>query len=246
MFKNLDIRKKILLIMLSALFVVLLATIPYIKYKMDTIKGDQLKQEAEVLTNDLKSLLEANKKVWTTNALQIANNPVLKNAMINKERQKIIDVLNEYGNKFKENTTFNNVKVHVINKDLTSYVKSWNTENYGEELSYSDAYNDVKQQKSSLVTLEPSPKGLRLKGLFPIIHENKFLGIVNFEGGLNSIKRSLKPRNIDFLYLIDNSLLSVAQGIRGNTQISSYTLSQKDYNQQFLDYAKSDLTYRKH
>jgi len=245
MFHKLDIRKKIIILMLSGIILILLATVPYMSYKMNTITGNQLKQEAKTLKNDVSSLLKAKKKIWKTNALQIANNPTIKQAMINDNRKKIINMLNEYGRKFKENTTFNNVKVHIIKNDLTSYVKSWNTENYGENLHYSDSYQEVKENHSPLVTMEPSPKGLRLKGLYPITQDNEFLGIVNFEGGLNSIKRSLKPRNIDFLYLINNSLLNIAENIRGNTSIGSYTLSQKDYNQEFLKYASGKLDISK-
>ena len=56
-----------------------------------------------------------------------------------------------------------------------------------------------------------------------------FTGIVNFEGGLNSIKRSLQEYNTEFLYFMSNEDLSIGKEIQGSPGIEGYTLSQSDF-----------------
>ena len=175
------------------------------------------------------------------NALQIANNPTVTQALLQNDREGLKNELTHYGEIFQEHTGFNNVKIHVIDQDLRSFVKSWDPDDFGEPLDYSLAYKKVKDTGSSVVAMEPSPKGLRLKGLFPIMNDGKFKGIVNFEGGLNSIKRSLKPLDIDFLYFLKDDYLAIAPDLRGNKRLGAYILSQKDVDEPFLRHSADQL-----
>jgi len=230
------------LVGLAVIFIVSL-TVTYMYY--NSAKQERVVTVVEDARQDLQSAIEAKKKVWLTNALQIANNPKVKNALLNDDREKAEEVLNELGSTFKQNTTFNNVKIHLIGKGLNSFYKSWNPEDFGESLEYSKGYSLVKQNKKSHVGMEVSPKGLRLKGLFPIIDQGEFIGIANFEGGLNSIKRTLKPYDIDFLYFMHKDSLDIARGLQDNPGLGEYVLSQKDLNQEFWEYIqKGDLFER--
>jgi methyl-accepting chemotaxis protein len=93
------------------------------------------------------------------------------------------------------------MEIHIIDSELNSFVKSWDASSHGKSLIYSEAYKEIKKTRKPLITMEPSSKGLRLKGLFPVLKEDRFLGIANFEGGLNSIKINLKSEDIEFYIL---------------------------------------------
>jgi len=229
-------------IMIVALVVLMLGVIvPYGMVKYKAIRQADLARTATQMKTYFTNALAAKKDVWLTNALQIAENPVIKQAMQTGDRASAIEMLNKYGELFKENTGFNNVQVHLIDNRLHSFVKSWAREDFGESLDYSPAYREVAQSQEALITLEQSPKGLRLKGLFPVTEDGEYLGIADFEGGLNSIKRTLKPSNIDFLYLLNEKFLHLAAGLSGNPRIGSFVLSQKDADADFLEYARTRL-----
>ena len=241
MFNNTKLSTKILLI-LVLVSVVAVGVNVFIGYtRLNSIKQNTLKSTSQDLKTQMKDSINAKEKVWLTNALQIANNPIIQKAMYEGDRETCISILNEYSQIFKENTTFNNINVHLIDENLNSFVRSWNTEKYGDNLSYSDAYQKVQNTKEPLVTPEMSPKGLRLKGLYPVQYQGEFIGIVNFEGGLNSIKRTLATNNIEFLYLLKNDHLDIATGIEGNTQVGNYILSQKDVDENYLNHSVNNL-----
>ncbi len=243
--KKMNISSKILLIMCAGLSLSLLISVMFLTSKLSVIKDMTLQQQSDLFREKIRESMAAKKKVWLTNALQVAENPTVKKAIVENDRQGIIAVLANYGQVFKEKTGFKNVKIHIIDKDLHSLVKSWDTGHFGEALDYSPAYKKVKQSGDAVVAMEASPKGLRLKGLFPVVSDGAFRGIVNFEGGLNSIKRTLKPEGIDFLYLLDNAYLDIAKSLRGKRKIGRYTLSQKDTDEPFLDHSAEALDIQK-
>lgn len=197
------IRGKILVLFSIIIVVFFAISVPYVYFQFVHIRENTFENTVETMKMELQNALSAKDDVWLTNALQLANNPIISEAMYEGDRQTCIDVLNRYSSLFAENTSFNNVQVHLIDKELTSFVKSWTADEYGESLEYSSAYQHVIRTRQPLVTPEQSPKGMRLKGLYPVSYNDQVVGIVNFEGGLNSIKRLLETNHIEFLYFLE-------------------------------------------
>ena len=234
-------RFKTILIQSVLLVIVLGCIIPYAISQFRTIADHNFNQIARQLEREVSQAVAAKEDVWLTNALQIAKNPAVREAMCSTDRAPAILLLSDYTMTFAENTNFRNVRVHLIDKNLSSFVKSWDAGSYGEALSYSPAYSLVHETSAPMVTMEYAPNGLRLKGLFPIIEKNEFIGIVNFEGGLNSIKRDLKEHGIDFLYLMSEQYIGVAASLTGAARVGDYLVSQKDVNEPFLSYCTTSL-----
>ncbi len=227
---------KILFISLTGLGVMLLVSLLATSIYFNRIKGEQIEKSAKAAQRQFEMAMEAKKKVWLTNALQVAANAYVKKAIQENDRQLADNVLKRLGKTFKENTGFKNVQVHLIDSNLHSFYKSWAPDSYGESLGYSKGYALVKNTLKPDAAMEVSGKGLRLKGLFPILDGDRFLGIANFEGGLNSLKRTLKPHDIDFICFMDADDLSVAQSMKGKAQVARFVLNQKDVDEEYWAY----------
>ena len=240
-FKDLKIRQKLYVVFSGVFILAGIILYFFINYELSIIRDNCLAISKTSMIQEFNNMLTAKKDTWITNALQIAVNETVIEAIENNDRRLLINFLSGLGDVFKNNTNFTNVDVHIVDKELTSMVKSWATEDFGESLSYSEAYREVKKSLKGMAVMEPSSKGLRLKGLFPVIKNGEFLGIVNFEGGLNSIKRDLMFNNIDFLYFIEESYLHIAKNLKNNSNFSGLYLSQNDFNDQFLSYVLRDL-----
>lgn len=233
------INTKLTIMSLSSFILIFVVSFIFTFWYFNKLKNDHIKTAVEKAKQDFEVAMTAKKKVWQTNALQVANNPEVKAAVKENDRQRADKVLKELGKVFKENTGFKNVQVHLIDKDLRSFYKSWAPEKFGEQLSHSKGYALVKNTKKSYASMEVSEKGVRLKGLFPIFDNSQFLGIANFEGGLNSIKRTLKPYNVDFIYFMDGNDTSIARGMNSKPKIDNYYLNQKDIDEDFFNYLKT-------
>ena len=217
----------------------------FISIQMDKLEKMEILKAKKMMTHLFHNTLDAKKDTWLTNALQIGCNTNVIDALAAKDREKTISLLKHYGKIFKENTGFKNVAIHIVDLNLNSFVKSWDPSSHGESLMYSDAYQEIKKRKKPLVTMEESPKGLRLKGLFPILREGEFMGIANFEGGLNSIKRALAPNGIEFLYFMDKKYDNIAKKEKSKRQFKNFYLCQKDVDTEFLDYVVDELDLEK-
>ena len=63
--------------------------------------------------------------------------------------------------------------------------------------------------KKPLVTFEQTARGVRFKAIFPVMDGDEFLGILDFDGGINNFASPLKKSGIDFLYFLDASHASM-------------------------------------
>ncbi|HCY87236.1 MAG TPA: methyl-accepting chemotaxis protein [Desulfobacteraceae bacterium] len=243
--KNMKLNAKLLSISTAGFIIIfcisLVATFVYYT-NVKQVRIDKAVQSAQ---QNFEVAMTAKKKVWQTNALQVANSSEVKKALLEKDREIANTALKQLGKVFKENTGFKNVQVHLIDKDLNSFYKSWAPDKFGEPLSHSKGYALVKSTKKSFVAMEMSSKGIRLKGLFPVLDGTRFIGIANFEGGLNSIKRTLKPYDIDFIYFMDDAFLTVAKGMAKKPKLANYILNQKDVDKEFYDYIQKEGIFKR-
>ncbi|MFZ5570308.1 MAG: bacteriohemerythrin [Thermodesulfobacteriota bacterium] len=238
---KMGVRTRLIITLTSITAVFLAAGIPYFWAQQSTIRQEVLENKAALMARTLDDALTAKKEVWLTNALQLANNPLIQEAMSSGDRKRCQDIIEQYNRIYKEHTSFKNVNVVLADRDLKVFVKSWEPDKSGEELAYSEALKSVRDTRKPLVVLEASELGLRLKGLFPVFHKGEFVGIADFEGGLNSIRRTLEPHEFFFLYFLHNDHLSVAKELRDMPQLGNYTLSINEIDQPFLEYATRRL-----
>ncbi|MGM0623244.1 MAG: methyl-accepting chemotaxis protein [Campylobacterota bacterium] len=242
-FKDLSIKAKLVSIFVLAFVVAGVVLSIFVITQLNSIKKESLEVTKASITKEFENALSAKKDTWLTNALQIASNQNVVQALHDNDRASMIELLNGLGKTFKENTNFNNVNVHIIDKNLQSFVKNWDPDSYGESLEYSQAYKKVLSSKEAMAVMEPSKKGLRLKGLFPITNGGEVIGVANFEGGLNSIKRDLKGNDIEFLYFMDESALSIAPSMAEKQSFRGQYLAQNDTDKDFLSYVLNDLDF---
>jgi methyl-accepting chemotaxis protein len=233
------LNSKLIAISFSGIFSILIISIIFVFFHFRNLETQVAKKEALEIKNEFSRLMNAKKDVWLTNSLQIAQNTEIKQALIKKDRKKAFEVISNLGEVFKNNTNFKNVAVHIISNDQRSFLKSWDYENHGELLDYSKGFENVLNTGKAFCAMEISPLGLRLKGLFPVFYQNSVIGIINFEGGLNSIKRLLEKKGIYFLYFLDEKDLITAKNLSSNEKINRFVLSQKDYDKDFLKKIKN-------
>ncbi|GEM_PF-2177705 len=241
-FKDFSIKKKLYVTFAVLLVVSSIVISLFIHSQLKAIENTQLSKTKKTMASTFSGILNAKKDTWLTNALQIAFNPNIIEALETNDTVEASDILKHFSEVFKKNTGFKNVGIHIINSKLQYFVKP---SNHGKSLNYSRAYKEVKATRKSMVTMEESPKGLRLKGLFPIIDQGNFFGIADFEGGLNSIKRVLEHSNINFLYFMDGKFLNIAPKLKSKPNFKNYYLSQKDVDKNFLSYILKDFNLKK-
>ncbi|WP_122892987.1 methyl-accepting chemotaxis protein [Arcobacter peruensis] len=203
------------------------------KYKNDL--QQQVYNDTSVELNYLASeKLRSKLDVGISNAISIANDGMIKNALSFNDRLLSIKALESLSKNMKAHTPFNNIKVHVHTKDNKSFLRSWKRDKFGDDLSsFRSSVVKVNNTKNSVNTFEVGEAGLSIRSVVPIMdNENNHLGSLEFMQGVNSVAKSFDKIGDGFLLLMDSSL-SVAK-VDEKKKLNKYIISQKFVNEEIL------------
>lgn len=239
MLKNMSISAKVHLPLILAVLVGFIIVGVTGWNSLQEMRQKAYEKEANQFSLALKEQINSKHNVWLTNAMQLAKNKDIVNAFLQKDREELTDVIANIGDLFRENTPFKRVNVHLLDTDMTSYFKSWAPSESGDDYSSSAAYQEVVATKNPLITFEAAAKGLRLKSVFPVMHEGEMVGILDFDGGINNFGGALKKSGIDFLYFLDKSYANLFNSSK--MQEDGHLLSStKNIDEEFQRYVASD------
>ncbi|MEA1893092.1 MAG: methyl-accepting chemotaxis protein [Campylobacterota bacterium] len=206
-------------------------------YTISSMTESTLEKEANLFKVDLAGQIKSKQNVWLTNALQLAMNLEIKEAIVSNDKETLTTTFAGIGEMYRDNTPFKKVNVHIVTPDLKSFFKSWKPESFGESWNL-ESYKKVKSTQKPLVVFEEDAKGLRLRGIAPIIENGSLIGILDFSGGINNFASALKKKDVDFLYFLDKNYASVVtkSPYAKNGHLLSST---KNIDKDFLQYVKS-------
>jgi len=185
-------RKIHLTLIISMLIgLVIIATTAY--FSVQNMEDDVYKKETSFLKGYLDSALDEKKSVGLTNVLMLSQNSIIADALNTNDRALALDELSKYHSLFKKNTKFHNIKIHIHDANVHSFLRSWRPDKHGDDLTgFRKTVIEVKRTKKPLVAIEVGKAGPTIRGLAPIFHENKFIGSLEFMQGFNSIVKDAK------------------------------------------------------
>ena len=239
MFKNITIGKKLGLTVLSVSLIALFSGMMILKWQTIQIEENIDK----VFIKDLQAKTDANFQIkhdiGISNAVSISNNTSIKKSLKTNEREIAISTLLLINKQMKESTPFKNVKIHIHTKDNKSFIRSWKTDKYGDDLSsFRASVVKVNSSKKAISTFEVGKAGLSLRSVSTITsNDGTHLGSLEFMQGLNSVAKSFDKEGDAFLLLMDKSLAKAK--IDSSKYFKNYIISQKFINKDFLKDAQN-------
>ncbi len=199
---------------------------------MDKIKEDVYTKETKVIHDYLKDALDEKFSVGITNALMLSNNSVLEDALFAQDRELALKETHKYMKSFKEGTKFKNVKIHIHNADITSFLRAWKPQKYGDDLSsFRGTVIHVKKTKKPFSAIEVGKAGPTIRGLAPIFKDGRYIGSVEFMQGFNSVVKDAKDAiSSSMLILLSKDKEPVAALLQNKkqTRVAGLLVAQKD------------------
>jgi len=242
-FKSISISKKIHIPLIASILIGFLIILVNYLYSIEELTNDVYTKEKNSLDSTYSELMSAKRDIGLTNAINIANNYSVVRALMENDREIAIEGLKSLSQEFKTYTNYKNIKVHIHDANVHSFLRAWKPEKYGDDLSgFRHTILTVKRDKKPLVAIELGRAGLVLRGLAPVIVNHKYLGSVEFMQGLNSIVKSARKSNgYDIVIVMKNEFLPVATKLKDAPKIGNYTLAVKEsvINPDFLENLKS-------
>lgn len=195
---------------------------------VSSIRTDVYKQQKADLESFFKGAMNSKRDVGLSNAINIAKNYYVMEALKTKNRNLAIKGLKQVTRDFKNYTKYKNIKIHIHDKNIHSFLRAWKPKKWGDDLSgFRKTVVAVKNQGHPIVDIELGRAGMVLRGLAPV-QDGDYLGSVEFMQGLNSIvKEGRKKFDIELAIVMENKFLSTATALKKAPKIANYTLAIK-------------------
>ncbi len=213
---NLSIAKKVQIPLVASIVIGFIIVLVNYWVSVDQIKTDVYAAQSKEMTTVFDDALESKNNVGITNAISISKNSAVVNGLASGDRESTLKSLKSLSNEYKENTKFGNIKIHVHDKDVHSFLRVWKPDKFGDDLSgFRKTIIAVKETRKPLVAIEMGVAGLELRGIAPIISGDQYLGSVEFMQGLNSIVKDMKQNYGSALIVaVENRYLDVAKELK--------------------------------
>ncbi len=228
---NLSIGQKVHIPLIASIGVGFIIVLVNYFISVSEIRDNVYQTQAKEMKTVFEESLEAKKSVGLTNAISIATNAAVVNGLASLDRMQTLNGLKSLSKEFKDNTKFGNIKIHVHDKDIRSFIRVWKPEKFGDDLSgFRKTIVAVKESRKPLVAIEVGNAGMELRGIAPIVSGGTYLGSIEFMQGLNSVIKDLKTNfDTDLIVALDNSYLDTAKELKGKATIGEkLTLAAKE------------------
>lgn len=236
---NLSIAQKVHIPLVASIVIGFVVVLINYWISVDQIREESYATQSKEMQTVFSEALEAKNSVGITNAINIAKNSAVINGLVNGDREGTLKSLKSLSKEYKEHTKFGNIKIHVHDRDVRSFIRVWKPEKFGDDLSgFRKTILAVKETRKPLVAIEVGVAGLELRGIAPIESGGEYVGSVEFMQGLNSVVKDLQKNfGTDLIIGLDNRYLDNAKELQNAPKIAkTYTLAVKEdvVNKAFL------------
>ncbi len=196
---------------------------------IQTIERDVYEDQKKSLSVYVRNQLDAKYDIAITNAITVASNYYVINALAGNDRDIAIKGLKEITKTFKEKTDFKNVQIHIHTKDIKSFLREWMPQKFGDDLSsFRHTIKKVKETKAPMSALEMGVAGLSLRGLAPVVQNGEYLGSVEIIQSFGSIiANAKKDLGASVIFLTDKKILGLSATAKDAILTRNAGLSQK-------------------
>ena len=231
--------KKITILIVAISFVLLLGGFFVLNYFKSQIIESTYKTIQTSLASKIQDRMSAKFDVGVTNAIAIANDSNIANALVHGDRAIAIASIEKISQKYKNETNFKNIKLHIHDKDVKSFLRSWEPEKFGDDLkSFRATINKVKEQKRAMHAIEVGQAGLTIRGIAPVLKDGAYVGSLEFMQAFESVVKQFHNEKENLLVLMDQKLVHLAKLADTTKSVGGYILSQKTVDDKFFMDAK--------
>jgi len=228
-----SIATKIYLILLISAVVslIILALSAYVN--IQDIKQDVYKKEQQKIQVFWQRSLSEKFAVGLTNAIAFAKNGNFVKALETNDRVLALKTANGLVKDLQNFTKFKNIKVHIHDKNVHSFLRAWKPEKYGDNLSgFRNTVLEVKKTHKPLVAIEVGKAGPTIRGLAPLFDKNhRYIGSLEVMQGFNSIgKDAKKSLHTSMLVLLNTENEDTATFFknRQKQRVANFLIAQKE------------------
>ncbi len=238
---KLTITKKILMVIVLLSLVGIGTGLVYSRINAKVLVKRKIDMRIRYLKNAVTAQINKKKDIGLTNAIGFAANQDLLKAFKTRDRKQASQILASIADLYRKNSKFRNIKIHLHTPDVKSFVRSWNPEKYGDNLSeFRFSIKDVGKKHKAWTGFETGSVGLVIRGVIPLMENEQILGTLEFIQGVGSVNRDFKKQGRYYIILVDDYVTDIAPQLKKNASIQGYyAASSKWFKKDTIKFARS-------
>jgi methyl-accepting chemotaxis protein len=237
--KDKSIKFKFFMLIVPSSVVILILAFLFSEYKKNSLVQIEMDKAKQSLIFNLNQKLDKKFDVGLTNAVSLTTNLDLRNSLIENDQDTAAKILKNIGSQYRNNTNFKNIKVHIHDTKFKSFIRSWKLDKNGDDLSNRTTLKEVQGDKKSKVLFELGKSGLFIRGIVPIVHEDKLIGSLEFMQGVGSVSRDFEKENKRYMLLLTPNAVEIAKGSAKNKKVDKYvSMNDKYFSDKTVAFAR--------
>ena len=191
---------------ISFLIIIILGIQGFFSYK--TALDKKQEEIAKALKGKDAFMIEAGdlSSVLLKQAIIIASIPEIKEALLDRDRQGLLSLVNSIENKLVKETK-ESIKIHFHIPPATSFLRSWKPDKFGDDLSsFRPSVVKVLQTGQPVKGIDSGKNGLSIRGIAPIRADGKIVGSVEIIKNCAQVAEKLGKINgiINHIFILKN------------------------------------------
>ena len=139
-------------------------------------------------------------------AVLLGQNDSIQKCLLNLDRDECIKNVNNIVNTLSAVSMYNNIKIHLHTKDLKSYVRSWDTNQFGDTLtSFRYLINQAIKKQKPVAGIEAGVAGVYMRAVSSVAYEGENIGSVEVLLNYEHLGNFFKEQGIDLFVLLDKN-----------------------------------------
>ncbi|MFT7005277.1 MAG: methyl-accepting chemotaxis protein, partial [Sulfurimonas sp.] len=125
MFKKMSISKKIQIPLIASILFGFFVIMVNYYYSIEDMKSDVYKSQKDNLRTVYNEAITSKGNIGITNAINISKNYYVIRALKENNRELAIEELNRLSKEFKDYTSYHNIKIHIHDANIHSFLRAW-------------------------------------------------------------------------------------------------------------------------
>lgn len=227
MFRNMSLSNKIHIPLIVSMILGVIVVLWYSQNTIEKVRGEVYEQIDDHILSSVQEEIRSEQKVLRSLSTAVSQDSDIQSGLVTGNRDLVIQKLQKLQQSLRQSTGYSSLKIHVHTADLHSFVRGWNPEKFGDDLSgFRKSLLKVKQTKQSISAVEVGKAGLTLRGISPVISPNgDYMGSAEVMVTLDELVKKTSKFKFDVAVLMKSEYLSIATKLKNQKLKNGWVLA---------------------
>ena len=156
-------------------------------------------------------------------SILLAQNESIQMCLLGQSRDECIKNIENLTKTLGAASMYNNIKLHIYDKDLKSYVRSWDLNRYGDMIASSRfLVQESRHQNKPMVGIEAWYAGTHIRAVSNVVRDGKIIGNIEVLLNFDSLGNYFKKQGIDLFVLLAKDKMPSRKSIPSDQILNDY------------------------